>query len=256
MDITINAKEAPRWASTKKLGARYDLSHTAVRDVLLNERFEFRKPEKKNTLTGDEMEDRVLYCKDMLKYKASKIKRCLFSDEMGIRLTKLYKPKKLWMLPHAELNEERIDQDVKVNCWGAISWNGATSLHIFSQNLKNPLYQSIVNSHKIEMENLYQEKDFYYQQDNHPTHNKLDVFNDNQNIEIIDFPTYSPDLNPIENLWATLKYRVACDAPRTEKELIQSLQYNWQQITTVEILFTSKRNFFSSSFLDVSKVIQ
>ena len=140
MDITNDAKEPPSRAITRKLGARYDLSHTAVRDVLLNERFEFRKPEKKNTLTGDEMEDRVLYCKDMLKYKASKIKRCLFSDEMGIRLTKLYKPKKLWMLPHAELNEERIDQDVKVNCWGAISWNGATSLHIFSQNLKNPLY--------------------------------------------------------------------------------------------------------------------
>jgi transposase len=236
MDIINDVIEAPRQASTRRLGARYDVSHTAVRDVLLNEGLEFRKPQKKHTLTKDEMEDRVFYCKDMLKYKASKIKSCFFSDEMGIRLTELYKPRKLWLLPYEEPDVVRIDVDVKINCWGAISWNGATSLHIFSQNLKNPLYQSIVNTHKMEMENLYPQRDFSYQQDNHPTHNKLDVFNNNENIEIIQFPTYSPDLNPIENVWATLKYRVARDAPMSEQELVQSLQYNWQQITILENL--------------------
>ena len=64
----------------------------------------------------------------------------------------------------------------------------------------------------------------------------MDVFDENPNIEIIEFPTYFPDLNPIENLWATLKQRVARGVPRTEDELIQNLQYNWQQINKVEIL--------------------
>ena len=34
----------------------------------------------------------------------------------------------------------------------------------------------------------------------------------------------------------TPKYRVACDAPETEDELIQCLQHNWEEITKVENL--------------------
>ena len=59
---------------------------------------------------------------------------------------------------------------------------------------------------------------------------------DDEDIEIIDFPTYSPDLNPIENVWSTLKYKVACDAPESERELKRSLQSNWREITKVENL--------------------
>lgn len=36
-------------------------------------------------------------------------------------------------------------------------------------------------------------------------------------MSLIKFPTYSPDLNPIENLWATLKAEVKNDAPDTAK---------------------------------------
>jgi len=46
-------------------------------------------PEKNYILTEDEMEDRVDYCKDMIKYRGRKIKRCFFSDEMGIRLSEI-----------------------------------------------------------------------------------------------------------------------------------------------------------------------
>ena len=50
------------------------------------------------------------------------------------------------------------------------------------------------------------------------------------------FPTYSPDLNPIENLLSALKSAVACDNPKTEVQLIQSRQNNWQTLTTQETL--------------------
>jgi len=109
-------------------------------------------------------------------------------------------------------------------------------LHIFSQNLNNKLYQDIVEEHREEMENLYQQQDFCYQHDKHPTHLIFEVFDDDEDIEIIDFPTYSPDLNPIENVWSTLKYKVACDAPESEEELIQNLQYHWEEIAKVENL--------------------
>ena len=91
-----------------------------------------------------------------------------------------------------------------------------------------------MEKHREEMENLYQQQDFCYQHDKHPSHLTFEVFDDDE--DIIDFPTYSPDLNPIENVWSTLKYKVACDAPESERELNRSLQSNWREITKVENL--------------------
>ena len=37
---------------------------------------------------------------------------------------------------------------------------------------------------------------------------ELEFYNEN-NIKIIDWPPYSPDLNPIENIWAIMKRKIA-----------------------------------------------
>lgn len=236
MNIETEMNTTSRVISTRTLGAKYNLSHTAVRNVLTEKGFKYKPPDKNAFLTEEEMDDRVDYCKDMVKYHGRKIKRCFFSDEMGIRLSELYKPRKHWMQEGMKIKNQRICEKIKLNCWGAISWNGATSLHIYSENLNNALYQEIVEKHRKEMENLYPLRDFSYQHDNHPTHLTFEVFDEDENIEIIDFPTYSPDLNPVENVWSTLKYKVACDAPESEDELKRSLKKNWKRITKIENL--------------------
>ena len=48
------------------------------------------------------------------------------------------------------------------------------------------------------------------------------------NLERVELPNSSPDLNVIENLWYTLKDCVARDAPRTEDALRRSLNRNWR----------------------------
>src|SRR6185437_13285047 len=80
-NIIKDAANSPRQASTRKLGARHNTSHTSVHNILTEASFQFRMPEQKHVLTVEEMENRVSYCKDMLKYKSKKIKRCFFSDE-------------------------------------------------------------------------------------------------------------------------------------------------------------------------------
>ena len=72
------------------------------------------------------------------------------------------------------------------------------------KNLTNDLYQDILEEHAMEIEEAYDDKKVYFQQDNHPTHLDVEVLDDYSNIELLDFPTYSPDLT-IENVWSTLK---------------------------------------------------
>jgi transposase len=50
----------------------------------------------------------------------------------------------------------------------------------------------------------------------------------NHGVRLIDFPPYSPDLNPIENLWADIEQRVAARAPKTIEELQDVITEEWQ----------------------------
>jgi len=162
------------------------------------------------------------------------IEETFFSDEMGIRLSDT-KIKKAWGEPSKKLKVEKPQEDIKLNCWGAISSRGATSLHIFSSNLNGPLYEDILDEHIMEMEELYPEG-FYFQQDRSSVHQYAEGWIEDHGLERLTYPTYSPDLSPIENLWSTLKHNVKCDAPRNEAALCRSLRENWEILTTREKL--------------------
>ena len=85
------------------------------------------------------------------------------------------------------------------------------------------------------MEDLYPEG-VKFQHDNSSVHVAAEQNLKNTSFEIVEFPRYSPDLNPIENLWGALKHRVKCDAPRSEAGLIKSLKNNWKVLTQKENL--------------------
>ena len=46
---------------------------------------------------------------------------------------------------------------------------------------------------------------------------------------IIKWPPYSPDLNPIENLWADLKKRVEQHNAKTVEELKEAVEQEWRK---------------------------
>jgi hypothetical protein len=69
-----------------------------------------------------------------------------------------------------------------------------------------------------------------YQQDNASPHNAgtSRAWFHNHGVDVIDFPPWSSDLNPIELLWNDLKRRVYAHHPKTMEELEHFIAVEWQ----------------------------
>lgn len=89
---------------------------------------------------------------------------------------------------------------------------------------------------------LLANEDAIFQHDNAPTHTAYIVQEllRELGVNVMDWPPYSPDLNPIENLWALLKADILRLRPwlrempnnqETWAELVDAAQYAWEHLT-------------------------
>lgn len=238
--IMRQVSESPHRATTRKLAARNDLSKSTIHNIIVEKGYKYGNNKSLPQLTDAQRDDRVDFCEYMTANHGDKIYETFYSDEMGIRLSKAKKDKH-WYAPGKKIKTEKPVQDVKLNCWGAISYRGATSLEIFHENLDHTVYESIIEKHLPEMDEIYPDG-YYFMHDNHKAHTYVEDWMEENDMALHRFPPYSPDLNIIENFWSTLKERVVSDAPHTEVTLVKSLQRNWEILTTPENL----RPYFES----------
>ena len=225
-------RENPQGSSLKKLAVRIGgISTTSIRRILSKKGFKYKGFDKGIIYTAEERVNRVEFCKRMLLDEGKVIYQTFFSDEMSIELNRVYQAK-TWQLPTENIRMKKATEYVKLNCWGAISAQGATSLDIYEKSLNGSLYQELIKRHTAEMEKIFPDGEFYFLQDNHPAHQKSeDWVRKEQKLKLIVLPKRSPDLNIIENLWSALKGRVVSDSPTNEKEMRTSLLKNWELLT-------------------------
>ena len=171
--------------------------------------------------------------------------RVLFSDETIFNGAGF--SGQVWVRrPRGEsLNEEycvdRKPHPVKVNMWGCFCANGVGYCYIFNENMDAKLLKRIFSSgHLIESaedRGLMNEGQWWFLQDNDPKHKSKEVqkWLHDHGISCIDFPPLSPDLNPIEYVWADMARRIEKHQCATMEELQDRVESEWKE-TSVEYL--------------------
>ena len=113
----------------------------------------------------------------------------------------------------------------------AISMNGRVNLHLFINNLNKEEYVQILKDNLKEIKEIGG-KNFIFQWDNDPKHNSklaLEFYKKNK-LDRLEWPPYSPDLNPIENIWGIVKQEVNKYDLLKISDVIAKVKTVWSEI--------------------------
>lgn len=130
---------------------------------------------------------------------------------------------------------------VQVNVWGCFCGRGLGYIHIFNEKMDGKLLRKILDKNVIPAAYLYYKQhppeQWYLQHDNDKkfTGQVVQTWLHNHGITCIDFPPYSPDLNPIEHIWADMARRVEMRPASTMEQLQDVVAEEWER-TSLELL--------------------
>ena len=115
--------------------------------------------------------------------------------------------------------------------WGGFCIKGKTSLFCFTRIMNAEFYVEILQNHIPEARRMLGRR-WRFQQDNDPKHTsrRAKEFLQESVPEVLEWPSNSPDINPIENLWSIVKHNVEKRFPRNIDELNQYMTEEWEKI--------------------------
>uniref|UniRef100_A0A9J8B307 Tc1-like transposase DDE domain-containing protein n=1 Tax=Cyprinus carpio carpio TaxID=630221 RepID=A0A9J8B307_CYPCA len=196
-----------------------------------------RIPLVKPLLNHRQCQRRLTWTKEKKNWTVAQWSKVLFSDESKFCISFGNQGPRVWRKGGEAHSPSCLKSSVKfpesVMIWGAMSSAGVGPLCFLKTKVTAPIYQEILEHFMLSSaDQLFEDADFIFQQDLAPAHTAKSTkswLNDHV-VGVLDWPANSPDLNPIENLWGTVKRKMRNKRPKNADELKATAKESWASI--------------------------
>ena len=222
--------------NTYKEELKLDVSRKTVNNALLEKGYKCYRAPPKLIISNNNIIARRNFAREHLNWNMEDWQRIVFSDESSFSLVNTNGR----MMIRRKSNEALIDEAVQpydnfaksVLVWGAISYDHMGPLVRVEGTLDSASYIRLFNYRLRKwFPGLYNGEQVF-QQDNAKPHIGSYAMNwfDKYDIEVMDWPSQSPDLNIIEDVWNMIKYQLKGQVFGDQDELWEEILAIWNSI--------------------------
>ncbi|UYV83350.1 hypothetical protein LAZ67_23000733 [Cordylochernes scorpioides] len=192
------------------------------------------RPLRRLPLTPPNRRQRLEWCRARSTWM-TEWHRVVFSDESRFCLSSDSRRVRVWRRRGERSNPAAIVERPTVRqrgimVWGAIAYDSRSPLLRIQGTMTAQRYVDDV-LRPVTLPYLQGVPNALYQQDNARPHNARISQQALQDVQMLPWPPYSPDLSPIEHVWDIIGRRLhALPQPRSEDELWQMVEREWRAI--------------------------
>ena len=217
------------------------LSAPSIRRILLKLKLRSYVSKKKPLITPSMAKKRLAWCKKYVKKDPGFWQKVIFSDETEIFIRSNALMQRCRRFPwDSPYNRRFIRPTVKhplsVMVWGCFSMNYRPDLYFVNGYMNSAGYKEVLD--KFINRDAVKNMGLIFQDDSAPCHRSslIKTYKTENEIQSLDWPGNSPDLNPIENLWNLMKRKVGRNRIMNSKDLKDKINEAWKSSITPEII--------------------
>ena len=169
----------------------------------------------KPLVSSDNQEARLTWCQRHASWTVEDWQKVLWSDESTFSQFQQSRNCRVWREPNDEWSTSCLSATVKhspsIMHWGCFSWHGMGPIVPLRCSVTGAAYVDTLRRHAVPtFRRMYPGGDGWFQHDNATSHTSkvAKEFLAKSGMQVLDWPAQSPDINPIENLWAIVKQSI------------------------------------------------
>lgn len=190
-------------------------------------------------LTLRQKKKRLQWCRERMSWTQRQWNSIIFSDESKFDVSVGDARRRVIRNKTEAYHKDCLKRTVKfpasIMVWGCISAKGVGQLHFIDGMVNAEKYINILEESLLpSIPKLADCGEYTFQQDGASSHTakRTKSWLQCKEIGVLDWPSNSPDLSPIENIWGIMKRNLKNEPQRTLSDLKTKLQEMWDSIST------------------------